>query len=81
MRSLFTKSFDEVLEIAKEEFQNIGHNEYFALRDLFIGYEWNRMGRGNKLRLGKEFSDWIENASGVKVTREVKNGARVYRKL
>ncbi len=81
MRSLITKSFEEVLDVAKEEFQRIRHNEYFVLRDLFIGYEWNRMTRSLKLRLGREFSSWIEDSSGVKVTTEVKNGAKVYCKL
>ena len=43
---------NELLEIAKNELANLKPGEMFLVRDLFKGYEWNRISRSNRLLLG-----------------------------
>lgn len=36
-------SVNELLDIAKSELINLKYGEIFLVRDLFKGYEWNRI--------------------------------------
>ena len=44
-----------LLEIAIKETINLKTNEVFLLRELFKGYEWNRIERKDRLLLGSLF--------------------------
>lgn len=46
---------NELLEISKEELKNLDSEEIFLARDLFKGYEWNKISRSNQLLLGTLF--------------------------
>ena len=52
---------NELLEIAKEELKNLNSEEIFLVRDLFKGYEWNRISRSNRLLLGTLFINYIKS--------------------
>lgn len=52
---------NELLEIAKEEIKNLKSEEIFLVRDLFKGYEWNRISRSNRLLLGTLFINYIKS--------------------
>jgi len=52
---------NELLEIAKIELVNLKPGEVFLVRDLFKGYEWNRISRSNRLLLGTLFLNFIKN--------------------
>lgn len=54
-------SVNELLEIAKSELINIKICEIFLVRDLFKGYEWNRISRSDRLLLGTLFLNYIKN--------------------
>lgn len=58
---------NELLEIAKYETKNLISGEVFLLRDLFKGYEWNRIPRTNRLLLGTLFLNYIKSTDTVGV--------------
>ena len=49
---------NELLDLAIAETQNIKENEVFLVKDLFKGYEWNRISRSNRLLLGTLFLNY-----------------------
>lgn len=53
---------NELLDKAKDELSNLLHGEVFLLRDLFKGYEWNRIYRSDRLLLGTLFLNYIKTA-------------------
>lgn len=46
---------NRLLAEAIKETHNLNINEVFLVRDLFKGYEWNRISRGDRLLLGTLF--------------------------
>lgn len=56
-----------LLEIAIKEICNVNTGEIFLLRDLFKGYEWNRISRSDRLLLGTLFLNYI-NTANIEVT-------------
>ena len=58
---------NELLDLAIAETTNIKDNEVFLVKDLFKGYEWNRISRSNRLLLGTLFLNYI-NTSKTKIT-------------
>ena len=51
---------NELLDKAKSELLNLISGEVFLLRDLFKGYEWNRISRSDRLLLGTLFLNYIK---------------------
>lgn len=47
------------LDKAINETSKLNNGEIFLLRDLFKGYEWNRISRSNRLLLGTLFLNKI----------------------
>ncbi|MBQ3483615.1 MAG: single-stranded DNA-binding protein [Clostridia bacterium] len=58
---------NELLDLAIAETRNIKENEVFLVKDLFKGYEWNRISRSNRLLLGTLFLNYI-NTSKTKIS-------------
>ena len=57
-----------LLEIAIKETINLKTNEVFLLRELFKGYEWNRIERKDRLLLGTLFLNWVKSEnSNIKI--------------
>lgn len=53
---------DELLKHAKQALQELTHDDgEFVLRDLFRGFEWNRIGRGDRTKLGSMFLFYAKN--------------------
>jgi hypothetical protein len=50
---------NELLDRAKAELSNLLPGEVFLVRDLFKGYEWNRISRSDRLLLGTLFLNYI----------------------
>lgn len=46
---------NDLLAQAIEETKYLNTNEIFLVRDLFKGYEWNRISRSDRLLLGLYF--------------------------
>lgn len=71
---------NELLEIAKGETKNLFSGEVFLLRDLFKGYEWNRISRTNRLLLGTLFLNYIKSTYivGVVPIEKTSSGQQKY---
>lgn len=55
---------NELLEQAIKETVNIRKGEVFLLKDLFKGYQWNRIDRGSQLLLGTLFLNHVNKTKG-----------------
>ncbi len=55
-------SLNELLEHAKYSLQDVKHDDgEFVVRDLFRGFEWNRIGRGDRTKLGSMFLSYAQH--------------------
>lgn len=71
---------NELLEIAKIEMKNLNPGEIFLLRDLFKGYEWNRISRSDRLLLGTLFLNYINTTnSEVTAIEKTSSGQQRYK--
>lgn len=71
---------NELLVIAIEETINLNHGEIFLVRDLFKGYEWNRISRSERLLLGTLFLNYVNNTEGqIKAIEKTSSGQQKYR--
>lgn len=68
-----------LLKIAIKETDNLAQGEVFLVRDLFKGYEWNRISRKNRLLLGTLFLNRVNSESiGVEATSKTSSGQQKY---
>lgn len=65
-----TMTANELLDLAITETQNLQDDEVFLVKDLFKGYEWNRISRSNRLLLGTLFLNHINTKSTRIITLE-----------
>lgn len=71
---------NELLEIAKAELVNLLQGEVFLVRDLFKGYEWNRISRSDRLLLGTLFLNYIKTDNiGVVPIEKTSSGQQRYK--
>lgn len=56
---------NELLDIAVEETKRITSGEIFLVKDLFKGYEWNRIPRKDRLLLGTLFLNYVNKKNNV----------------
>lgn len=72
---------NELLDIAKRELDNIKSSEIFLVRDLFKGYEWNRISRSNRLLLGTLFLNFVKTENiGIVAIEKTSSGQQRYMK-
>lgn len=70
-----------LLNQAISETKNIERGEEFLLKDLFKGYEWNRIPHKYRLMLGTLFLDYIkERHQTVEAWRKTSSHQQVYKK-
>ena len=68
-----------LLEIAIKETINLKTNEVFLLRELFKGYEWNRIERKDRLLLGSLFLNYVKSEnSNIKILEKTSSGEQKY---
>lgn len=53
---------NDLLFIAINETKKLNANEIFLVRDLFKGYEWNRISRSDRLLLGTLFLNYVQSS-------------------
>jgi hypothetical protein len=74
-------NINDLLAIAISEISNIGSDEIFLLRDLFKGYEWNRISRSDRLLLGTLFLNYINTANNeVTPIEKTSSGQQRYKR-
>lgn len=73
---------NELLETAISELSNIEPGEIFLVRDLFKGYEWNRISISERLLLGTLFLNHINTVNNeVTPIEKTSPGQQKYKKL
>lgn len=71
-----------LLENAVIETKNVLPGEKFLLRDLFKGYEWNRISRGERLLLGTLFLNYVKTVKGnIIAVEKTVSGQQQYKKM
>lgn len=68
---------NELLDYAIKEVSYIQKNEVFTLKDLFKGYEWNRINQGNRRKLGTLFLNFAQSQAYIAV-KENNKGQKIY---
>ena len=73
---------NDLLSKAINETARLNKGETFIVRDLFKGYEWNRISRGDRLLLGTLFLNYV-NSEHVNVAPNEKSssGQQKYQRL
>ena len=70
---------NELLIQAVKETELLFAGEKFLVRDLFKGYEWNRVSRSDRLLLGTLFLNYVnQNKSKVKPIGKSTSGQQQY---
>ena len=74
---------NDLLAWAIEETKHLHTNEIFLVRDLFKGYEWNKIARADRLRLGVLFLSWVQSEGKelIKIDDKTHSGQQSYIKL
>ena len=57
----------DLINYSQTEIQNLLIGEEFMVKDLFLGYEWNRIDKGNRTRLGSSFFAFAQGAGSAQV--------------
>jgi len=71
-----------LLEVAIRETDNLHNGEVFLLKDLFKGYEWNRIPRNDRLLLGTLFLNHMNKEHGnIQVIEKTSSGQQRYKKM
>jgi hypothetical protein len=69
-----------LLEQAIQESKKLISNEIFLVKDLFKGYEWNRIPLKNRLLLGTLFLNSINKLrSNIDIINKTSSGQQRYR--
>jgi len=57
--NLLMDDLNSLLKTAIDETSHVREGETFLVKDLFKGYEWNRIPKGDRLMLGSMFLSYI----------------------
>lgn len=74
----------ECLEKAIGEIPSLRIDEEFLVKDLFKGYEWNRLGIGERRQLGSIFQNVVKNGElkgKVQLVKKNASNQQIYVKL
>jgi len=71
---------NELLNFAIQETENLNQDEVFLIRDLFKGYEWNRISRSQRLLLGTLFLNYVNTSKDfIQAIEKTSSGQQKYR--
>ena len=71
---------NELLNTAIKETENLNQGEVFLVRDLFKGYEWNRISRSERLLLGTLFLNYVNTSkASIQAIEKTSSGQQRYR--
>ncbi|MDD4590352.1 MAG: single-stranded DNA-binding protein [Parabacteroides sp.] len=71
---------NELLNNAIKETENLNQREVFLVRDLFKGYEWNRISRSERLLLGTLFLNYVNTSkASIQAIEKTSSGQQKYR--
>ncbi|MHB1041466.1 MAG: single-stranded DNA-binding protein [Eubacteriales bacterium] len=71
---------NELLNNAIKETEKLNQGEVFLVRDLFKGYEWNRISRSERLLLGTLFLNYVNTSkASIQAIEKTSSGQQKYR--
>lgn len=70
MRITETTSMADLLLAAKTALRDVESGELFTVRDLFRGFEWNRISVGKRSRLGGAFNEYVKDEEGSQLVED-----------
>lgn len=71
---------NKLLEVAIKETEKLLDGETFLVKELFKGYEWNRVPRNERLLLGTLFLNYVNKTSGsILAIEKTTSGQQKYR--
>lgn len=71
----------DLLDSAVNETRKVKSGEKFLLKDLFKGYEWNRISRSDRLLLGTLFLNYVNTSKiNVMAVEKTTSGQQQYKK-
>ena len=73
----------ELFKIAKDTVNEVEPGEEFIVKELFRGFEWNRISKGNRTKLGGQFFSFAQNAGNgfIEILGKTAQNQQKYRKL
>lgn len=75
------QEINELVDYSIRETSKLKFGELFLIKDLFKGYEWNRIPRSERLLLGTLFLNRIRSGcKGVKDIGKTSSGQQMYEK-
>lgn len=75
-------NINDLLSKAIQEINNLNVDEPFLVKDLFKGYEWNRIMRSDRLLLGTLFLNYAKQDSSTVIPIEKsKSGQQRYKRV
>jgi hypothetical protein len=77
-------NIDKLLKDAISEVNNVNTDDgEFLVKELFKGYEWKRISKADRMRLGTLFLYSVQsgNIEGVETTRKTSSNQQKYKKI
>ncbi|MBQ6809636.1 MAG: single-stranded DNA-binding protein [Clostridia bacterium] len=76
-------NLQELFDIATQEISNLKPEEKFLVKDLFRGYEWNRIAKGNRTKLGSMFFAYAQGNGSKEILplNKTPQNQQIYKKL
>ncbi|GIO38856.1 hypothetical protein J41TS12_37170 [Paenibacillus antibioticophila] len=76
-------SLQDLMDVAKATIAELGQGEEFLVKDLFRGFEWNRIAKGNRTKLGSMFYNYALNEASaqLKPLGKTPQNQQMYEKL
>lgn len=74
---------NKLLQIAISKIEKLREGEIFFVRELFLGYIWNRIPINIRMRLGTQFFNEVNlnHKNEIEVLDKTKSGQQKYKKL
>jgi hypothetical protein len=73
---------NELLDEAMRETRNLNIGEIFLVRELFLGYKWNRIPHKDRLLLGILFLNHINKINGdLRAIEKTSSNQQRYKKI
>lgn len=64
---------NKLLEHCIKEIEHVYEDEIFTIKDLFKGYKWNRLSKGEKRNIGYIFKNYIYLNKDLNIVHITKN--------
>lgn len=76
-------SLQDLLNESINTLSDLQSGEIFTVKQLFRGFEWERISKGNRTKLGSQFSNYAINAGSsiIQQLKKTSQNEQQYKKL